>query len=66
MLPSYVPLLLSVLASSGSAAEEITASEQNLEPCINGAVSATGMFPTQATEEQVNAHLAWSAKTGLP
>jgi hypothetical protein len=65
MFPSYLPLLLSGLAFSVSAADNTTA-ELDLEPCVNGAVSARGTFPTQAMEEQVNAYLAWSEKTGRP
>ena len=65
MLANYLPLLLSGLAFSVPAAEA-TRSERDLEPCINGAVSASGTFPTQAMEEQVNAYLARSGKSGRP
>lgn len=37
---------------SGIAGE--TADAFELEPCINGEVSASGMFPTQATEDAYN------------
>lgn len=30
-----------------------------LEPCINGSVSASGYFPSQAMEDQFNAYLQW-------
>jgi hypothetical protein len=62
---SYLPLLFGILAFSASAAESPVA-DGDLEPCINGAVSASGAFPTQAMEEQINAYVAWSAKTGHP
>lgn len=44
-----------VLAFSGVAA----AADLSLEPCVNGAVSRTGTFPTQAMESQINAYLNW-------
>jgi hypothetical protein len=65
MLSSPLPVLLSVLAFSVSAAE-VTASGASLEPCINGAVSASGAFPTQAMEEQVNGDLARSEQKSRP
>ena len=30
-----------------------------LEPCINGAVSSTGLFPSQEMEDQIFAYLQW-------
>jgi len=65
MFMQYLPLLSSVLAFSVSAVEASTM-DPLLEPCINGGVSASGTFPTRAMEEQVNAYLAWSNKTGSP
>jgi hypothetical protein len=35
------------------------ASDLSLEPCINGEVSATGNFPSQAMEDQIHAYLKW-------
>lgn len=32
-----------------------------LEPCINGDVSASGNFPTQEMESQIEAYLAWQS-----
>lgn len=67
MFVNYLPLIFSVLAFSVSAAETGSFNpDLELEPCINGAVSSSGTFPTQAMEDQVNAYLAWSDKTGRP
>lgn len=38
----------------------------SLEPCINGEVSATGIFPTQAMEDQFLAYARWVERNGLP
>ena len=65
MYGSFLPLLLTMLAFSATAAEPADPALE-LEPCINGAVSASGAFPTQAMEEQINAYIAWSAGTGQP
>jgi hypothetical protein len=32
-----------------------------LEPCINGAVSSTGLFPSQEMEDQIFAYLQWQS-----
>jgi hypothetical protein len=67
MFAHFLPLLFSVFAFSVSAADTGSVEpDLSLEPCINGAVSASGTFPTQAMEEQVNAYLAWSNQTGRP
>ena len=42
-----------------------TASKNELDPCLNGQVSTTGMFPTQAMEEQFTQYLDWTAAEGL-
>jgi hypothetical protein len=36
-----------------------------LDGVLNGNVSATGRFPTQAMEDQFNAYLAWVEKEGI-
>ena len=33
----------------------------SLEPCINGAVSSTGLFPSQEMENQIFAYLQWQS-----
>lgn len=35
------------------------AGDLSLEPCINADVSASGNFPTQLMEEQIQAYLDW-------
>ncbi|MES9955790.1 MAG: hypothetical protein ABW086_01975 [Sedimenticola sp.] len=37
-----------------------------LEPCLNGEVSASGMFPNQKMEDQFIAYLKWVDQQGLP
>ena len=65
MLNVFWPLAFSLLAFSVSATE-LPAADDSLEPCINGGVSATGAFPTQAMEDQIRAYAAWSSELGQP
>jgi hypothetical protein len=65
MLTKLLPLAFSLLTYSVSATEP-PADDYSLEPCINGAVSASGAFPTQAMEDQIRAYVAWSGKMGQP
>jgi hypothetical protein len=37
----------------------------SLDGVLNGHVSATGRFPTQAMEDQFNAYLAWADQEGI-
>jgi hypothetical protein len=37
----------------------------DLEPAINGAVSANGLFPSQAMEEEFAAYLLWTKDRGI-
>jgi hypothetical protein len=37
------------------------ATDLSLEPCIDGGVSASGNFPTQAMEEQIAAYRNWAS-----
>ena len=50
---SLVPAIL--IALSGTAA----ATDLALEPCVNGAVSKSGNFPTQSMEREIYAYLDW-------
>lgn len=61
----YLPLAFSLLAFA-VAAEESAPADLSLEPCINGGVSASGTYPTQAMEDQIDAYLAWASMTGQP
>ena len=45
-----------------SASDEASLS---LEPCMNGGVSASGLFPSQAMEDQLSAYAQWVEKDGL-
>lgn len=49
-------LTLTLLVSNAAFASDLT-----LEPCIDGGVSATGTFPSQAMEDQIHAYLKWSS-----
>jgi hypothetical protein len=60
----FLPLVFSLLAFAVSAGEQPPNVDLDLEPCINGAVSVSGVFPTQAMEEQIEAYLAWSSEAG--
>ena len=40
-------------------------STSELDPCINGQVSTSGLFPTQAMGEQFARYLEWTAAEGL-
>ena len=57
--------LLSLLLSTGSFAGQDRASVPDLEPAINGAVSAGGRFPTQAMEDAYLDFIAWTEGHGL-
>lgn len=57
--------LSALLFSSVSPAEQGGARVMDLEPAINGAVSATGHFPTQAMEDAYNGFIVWTEGHGL-
>jgi hypothetical protein len=59
--------LVAVLAAFGGLqAQDIgTPSPIELDPCLNGQVSSSGLFPTQAMEEQFARYLEWTAAEGL-
>jgi hypothetical protein len=53
-------------AFSGLQAQDVgTRSMIELDPCMNGQVSASGLFPTQAMGEQFARYLEWTAEEGL-
>ena len=52
-------------AGNVSAAQPATATSANLDPCLNGQVSASGRFPTQAMEDEFNRYLSWVTENGL-
>jgi hypothetical protein len=54
-----------IAAGNLSAAPPATAGAASLEPCLNGEISASGRFPTQAMEDEFNRYLSWVAENGL-
>lgn len=54
-----LPLTLALLAFSAHA-EPGPTSPNALEPCINGEVSSSGMFPSQAMEDAFASYLSWT------
>lgn len=54
-----------LLFSSAPSAVQIGATLTDLEPSINGAVSATGRFPTQAMEDAYLGFIDWTDADGL-
>ena len=58
---------VAALAAFGSLqAQDVgTPSTIELDPCLNGQVSTSGLFPTQAMGEQFARYLAWTAAEGL-
>lgn len=53
-------------AFSGLQAKDAgTPSTIELDPCMNGQVSTSGLFPTQAMEEQFARYLEWTTAEGL-
>lgn len=59
-------LIAGLLVTAGpSSAEPLRAFHPDLEPALNGQVSATGLFPTQAMEDEFHAYLDWTKSQGL-
>lgn len=58
---------VAALAAFGSLqAKDVGApSTIELDPCMNGQVSTSGLFPTQAMEEQFARYLDWTTAQGL-
>jgi hypothetical protein len=56
---------LTLFVSGPRAAEATVSAANNLEPAINGQVSASGLFPTPEIEEQFSAYLVWTKAQGL-
>ena len=54
MLGKHLVLALGLTASLGASATDLT-----LEPCINGDVSNSGNYPSEAMERQIHAYLNW-------
>jgi hypothetical protein len=58
-------LALLMFNTTPRAAELDQAGAMDLEPAINGGVSAQGLFPEQGMEEAFEAYLAWTKEQGL-
>jgi len=58
---------VAALTAAGSlqAMEVPHPAKTGLDACVNGDVSASGRFPTQAMEDQYNAYVAWVAENNL-
>jgi hypothetical protein len=55
LIASVIPMSL-LVCSSLLVAGESPSGASNLEPCMNGEVSASGTFPTNAAERQFDAN----------
>lgn len=67
IVTKFLPMMFSLLAFSVYAGEGVVSlSAIDLEPCVNGAVSESGTYPSQEMEDQIQAYLAWSQETGNP
>lgn len=64
--PVVVSAAMTLLLMSGATAssEPSDAVLLDLEPAVNGAVSANGLFPSQAMEEEFSAYLRWAKEQG--
>jgi hypothetical protein len=56
---------LALLSSSAMSADASATGCVDLEPAINGSVSADGRFPTQAMEEAFTTYLGWVKEQGI-
>ncbi|TVP79349.1 hypothetical protein [Thioalkalivibrio sp.] len=58
---------VAALSAVGSlqATEVTNPAKTGLDACLNGDVSASGRFPTQAMEDQYNAYVAWVEENNL-
>jgi hypothetical protein len=66
VVTKFLPMIFYMLAFSAQGDHGAATMELDLEPCINGGVSSSGVFPSQAMEEQVSAYIVWSPETGRP
>jgi hypothetical protein len=58
-------LALMLVSTSFQAMALDEQSARQLEPALNGEVSASGLFLTQAMEDAFNDYLAWTGEQGL-
>ncbi len=55
----------SLITTLSVQSEEKILYEIGLEPCINGGVSKSGIFPTQAMEDELRKIIEWMQKNEL-
>lgn len=58
-------LTVLLLNAGPGSAEPARAFHKDLEPALNGQVSASGRFPTQAMEDAFHEYLRWTKENGL-
>jgi hypothetical protein len=63
LMTGFAGLLM--LTGPATSAELPAEAKLDLEPAINGAVSANGLFPTQPMEREFAAYLDWTKDQGL-
>ena len=54
-----------LLSGVARSADTAGATSLDLEPAINGAVSATGLFPSQVMEEEFMSYMHWVKAQGM-
>jgi hypothetical protein len=65
MIKAILATAAALLLLSGPVKPNDGGSCLDLEPAINGEVSASGLFPSQAMEEQFAAYLRWTKDRGI-
>lgn len=56
---------LHLMSAPVASAEPVGGTSLELEPALNGAVSETGLFPSQAMEQEFAAYLRWTKDQGI-
>jgi hypothetical protein len=54
-----------MLSGPVDSVEPVGEGSLDLEPAINGQVSANGLFPSQSMEDEFTAYLKWTKEQGL-
>jgi hypothetical protein len=65
ILATGIAGILLMSAPAKSAEETVGGASPDLEPAINGGVSASGLFPSQEMEEEFAAYLRWAKERGI-
>jgi hypothetical protein len=56
---------LLLLSGPGESSDRMGAASLALEPAVNGAVSADGLFPSQEMQDEFSAYLRWAKEQGI-